>query len=126
MKINSISGVSCFASDLDRTAEFYEALGFHLGKREPDRLTCYVNWFWVTFMAQDSEEEPERKKEAKLSGRGAGQYLHFKVDDIDEHYKAVVARGMNPSSEPRKLPTGNREFVLRDPDGYKLVFFAKK
>ena len=30
------------------------------------------------------------------------------------------------SSEPEVRPTGNREFVLRDPDGYKLVFFQKK
>lgn len=33
--------------------------------------------------------------------------------------------GMKPSSEPRDWPWGRREFVLRDPDGYKLVFFKK-
>jgi catechol 2,3-dioxygenase-like lactoylglutathione lyase family enzyme len=126
VKINSISGVACFVKDLDKTAEFYDALGFRLGKREPDRLTCYVNWFSVTFLAQDQEEDPERKKEAKLSNKGVGQYLHIKVDDLDDCYQAVVAQGMKPVSEPRKMPTGTREFVLRDPDGYKLVFFAKK
>jgi hypothetical protein len=33
---------------------------------------------------------------------------------------------MKPLGEPEVRPSGNREFVLRDPDGYKLVFFQKK
>ena len=45
IKINSISGVVCFVKDLDKTADFYEALGFRFGKREKDRLTTYINWF---------------------------------------------------------------------------------
>lgn len=66
MKLNSISGFTCYVEDLATTAEFYEAIGFRAGKREPDR------------------------------------------------------------SEPRMGHGRNREFVLRDPDGYKLVFFEKK
>jgi catechol 2,3-dioxygenase-like lactoylglutathione lyase family enzyme len=110
VKLNSISGVSCFVKDLDETAEFYEGLGFRIGKREPDRLTCYVNWFWMTFVAEDRGE----------------QNTHIKVDDLDECYQEVVAQGHTPDGEPRKSPGGGREFTLRDPDGYKLVFFAKK
>jgi len=48
------------------------------------------------------------------------------VDDADASYQEVVAKGIKPSSEPRDWPWGNREFVVRDPDGYKLVFFQKK
>jgi hypothetical protein len=33
---------------------------------------------------------------------------------------------MKPAGELRVQPSGRREFVLRDPDGYKLVFFQKK
>lgn len=126
MKVNSVSGVSCYVQDLDKTAAFYEALGFRIGKREPDRVTCYVNWFSVAFIAQDTETDPERKKEARRANKGAALYLHVKVDNIDDYYKAVVAQGMTPAREPQKMPSGSREFVLRDPDGYKLVFFAKK
>jgi len=126
VKVNSISGVSCIVKDLDKTAEFYQALGFRLGNREPDHVTCYVNWFWVTFLAQNKQEDQERKKEAKVSNKGAGQSLYIKVDDINECYDAVIAHGMKPSSEPHKVASGNREFGLRDPDGYKLVLFAKK
>jgi hypothetical protein len=33
---------------------------------------------------------------------------------------------LEPEGEPELRVSGNREFVLRDPDGYKLVFFQKK
>ena len=116
MKINSISGVTYLVADIDKTAEFYEALGFRMGKREEGRLTCYVNWFSVTFVAED----------AAPSNKGAGVLLHLKVDDIDGCHTELVEAGMAPMGEPTKTAPGRREFVLRDPDGYELVFFAKK
>jgi hypothetical protein len=39
IKPNGISGFACSSSDLARTAEFYESLGFRPGKQEADRLT---------------------------------------------------------------------------------------
>jgi catechol 2,3-dioxygenase-like lactoylglutathione lyase family enzyme len=125
MKPNSISGISCYVEDLSRTAEFYEALGFRRGKEESDRVTFYVNWFFVTFVAQDQEDDSELR-EAELSNKGAGQFLHVKVDDVEDFYKGVRSNGMQPEAEPQLRASGNRDFVLRDPDGYKLVFFQKK
>jgi catechol 2,3-dioxygenase-like lactoylglutathione lyase family enzyme len=69
MKVNSISGITCYVEDLARTAEFYEALGFRRGKVEPDRATFYVNWFFVTFIAQDQEQDAELRKEAETPTR---------------------------------------------------------
>jgi catechol 2,3-dioxygenase-like lactoylglutathione lyase family enzyme len=126
MKVNSISGITCYVKDLSKTAEFYEALGFRRGKEEPDRVTFYVNWFFVTFIAQDQVAETKLRKEAELPDKGAGLFLYVKVDDIEDFHEAVLAAGMKPDGEPEKQPSGNREFVLRDPDGYKLAFFQKK
>jgi catechol 2,3-dioxygenase-like lactoylglutathione lyase family enzyme len=126
MKVNSISGVSCYVDDLARTAEFYEAIGFRRGKEEPGRATFYVNWFFVTFIAQDQEEDEALCKEADQPAKGAGLYLYIKVDDVEDFHKSVLAAGMKPDSEPETQASGNREFVLRDPDGYKLAFFQKK
>jgi catechol 2,3-dioxygenase-like lactoylglutathione lyase family enzyme len=120
VKLNSISGINCSVRDLAKTAEFYEALGFRRGKEEVDRLTFYVNWFFVTFSSEDQAED------AELANKGAGLSLHVKVDDIEDFYRGVVAKGMKPASEPQKRHGGGREFMLRDPDGYKLVFFEKK
>jgi catechol 2,3-dioxygenase-like lactoylglutathione lyase family enzyme len=122
MKLNSISGINCYVRDLSRTAEFYETLGFRRGKEEPDRLTFYVNWFFVTFIDESQEEDPDRSGE----GKGAGVQVHIKVDDVEEFHSGVVASGLTPASEPRKRRGGGRELILRDPDGYRLVFFEKK
>jgi catechol 2,3-dioxygenase-like lactoylglutathione lyase family enzyme len=117
MKVNSISGVTCQVADLARAAEFYETIGFRRGKEESDRITFYVNWFFVTLVAQDQTE---------VGNKGAGLCLYIKVDDVEDFHKAVRAEGLNPAGEPERQPSGNREFVLQDPDGYNLVFFQKK
>jgi catechol 2,3-dioxygenase-like lactoylglutathione lyase family enzyme len=126
MKPNSISGLTYYVEDLARTAAFYETIGFRRGKEEAGRATFYVNWFFVTLVALDEEEDAELRKAAEGATKGAGVLLHVKVDDIEDFHKAVRSKGMKPSSEPQAGPSGNREFVLRDPDGYKLVFFEKK
>jgi catechol 2,3-dioxygenase-like lactoylglutathione lyase family enzyme len=126
MKVNSISGVTCYVKDLARTAEFYETIGFRRGKEEPGRATFYVNWFFVTFIAQDQEDDAELRKDAEASTKGAGLFLYIKVDDVEGFHKALVSNGMKPVGEPELRSSGNREFVLRDPDGYKLAFFQKK
>jgi catechol 2,3-dioxygenase-like lactoylglutathione lyase family enzyme len=119
MSVNSIAGVTCSVKDLARTGEFYEAIGFRRGKEEADRTTFYVNWFFVTFIAED-QEDPGR------ADKGAGLFVYVKVNDIDDFHKTLLSKGMKPDGEPQVQPSGNREFVLRDPDGYQLAFFQKK
>jgi catechol 2,3-dioxygenase-like lactoylglutathione lyase family enzyme len=116
MKVNSISGITCHVDDLDKAAEFYETIGFRRGKEEPDRMTFYVNWFFVTLVAGDQTEAPTK---------GAGVFLYVKVDDVKDFHEAVLSKGLEPEGEPERQPSGNRELVLRDPDGYNLVFFQK-
>lgn len=111
--------------DTAKTAEFYEALGFQFNNREPGHVSIRLNQFWIDFHPQDKEDKPEFQKEANYETKGAGQFLYIKVEDVDEFYAGVLAKGLKPSSEPRDWPWGNREFALRDPDGYKLVFFQK-
>jgi catechol 2,3-dioxygenase-like lactoylglutathione lyase family enzyme len=125
LKVNSISGVTCYVKDLARTAEFYEGLGFRRGKEEPDRVTFYVNWFFVTFIAQDQEGDAELRNEAKAPNKGSGTFLYIKVDDVEGFHQAVVSKGMKPLGEPQVRPPAYLEFVLRDPDGYNLAFFQK-
>lgn len=126
MKLKSIAGIVCHVKDMQKTAAFYEALGFQFSKRESDHISIRLNWFWIDFHLQDKEDKPEFIKEANLSNKGAGLYLYISVDDVDDCYKDLLSKGLKPSSEPRDWPWGNREFVIRDPDGYKLVFFKRK
>lgn len=125
MKMQSISGVVSYVKDIKKTADFYEKLGFIITKNEPEHLSIRLNWFWIDFHPQDKEDKPEFQEEANLENKGAGTFLYVKVDDAEAFHKDVLKKGLKPSSEPKDWPWGNREFILRDPDGYKLVFFQK-
>ena len=126
MKPKSISGVVQYVADISKTADFYEALGFRLGDRSETYLKVYVNWFWMEFVQIDSENKSEFMAEAQAGQKGAGQFVGVNVDGVDDYYAQLVEKGFKPSSEPRDWPYGRREFVIRDPDGYKLVIFEKK
>jgi uncharacterized glyoxalase superfamily protein PhnB len=45
---------------------------------------------------------------------------------VDEFHAHLLANGLKPSTKPKDQPWGNREFILRDPDGYHLVIFKRK
>jgi len=125
MKMKSVSGLVCYVKDTAATAEFYETLGFDFYKREPDHISIHLNWFWIDFHPQDKENKPDFQQEANLESKGAGLFIYISVENVDEFYEGVLAKGLTPSSQPRDWPWGNREFALRDPDGYKLVFFQR-
>lgn len=126
MKVKSVSSLTCYVLDLDKTVQFYSDLGFDFKTDDGDMAVGYINWFSIKFLKISAEEDAEFKKEAHSEEKGAGIYIYLSVEDVDEAYKELVAKGYKPSSEPRDWPWGNREFVIRDPDGYKLVLFAKK
>lgn len=126
MRLRSVSGLVFYVKDIKKTAAFYEALGFRFDKNEPDHLSVRLNWFWMDFHPQDQENKPDFQKEAVLEPKGAGLFIYVSVDDVDEFYEGLIAKGLKPSSQPKDWPWGNREFVIRDPDGYKLVIFKKK
>ena len=125
MKMNSVAGIVCYVKNIAKTTTFYEALGFQFNKREPDHVSIRLHWFWIDFHPQDKEDKPEFQKEANLNNKGAGLFLYISVENVDECYKDLLAKGLHPSSSPQNWPWGNREFAIRDPDGYKLVIFKK-
>lgn len=123
--MKSVAGFTCYVLDVNKTAEFYKKLGFIIVEQDDLHLKIRLNWFTIDFVSIKHEEKEEFKKDSDATNKGAGIYIDINVEDVDEFYKGVLKMGMKPSSEPRDWPWGNREFVLRDPDGYKLVFFKK-
>jgi catechol 2,3-dioxygenase-like lactoylglutathione lyase family enzyme len=116
MDIKSISSLSYKVSDINKTKEFYEALGFRFASSDPDgMLTAYINWFSVRFYEDKITEQ-----------KGLGQATHLKVESADEAYTTLIEKGFKPDGEPETMPDKSRGFSLSDPDGYKLVFFEKK
>lgn len=126
MKIKSVSGLNLFVKDLGKTAKFYEGLGFDIKKREADHISAYSNWFWIDFWLDSKDNRRTLSSQADLKSRGGGVSIFLSVDDVDGFHKALKAKGMKPAGAPADEPSGNREFVVRDPDGYNLVIFKRK
>jgi catechol 2,3-dioxygenase-like lactoylglutathione lyase family enzyme len=126
MKLKSAAGIVHYVKDMTKTSKFYKDLGFTVTQDDPDHLSVRLNWFWMDFHPQDKEDKPDFQKEANLDHKGGGLFLYISVDDVDAAYQELLDKGYKPSSEPKDWPWGNREFVIRDPDGYKLVLFKKK
>ena len=126
MKIKSVSGVTCYVKDLGKTADFYETLGFEIKKRDENHITVYSNWFWIEFIAMEQEDRPGYIQEAHAIERGAGILLYLSVENVNESYQELLATGVKSAGEPHNSPYGNREFIIYDPDGYRLAIFKRK
>lgn len=109
-----------FVSDLGRTAEFYEKLGFTVQKFD-DVVRIKIGDFTLAFM---DEQKVLIDKEAGANPKGVGTFTYVEVDDVDAHFQLVKAAGVQTSSEPHDWPWGKREFAVKDPDGYKVVFYS--
>jgi predicted enzyme related to lactoylglutathione lyase len=114
MKVKSVSGFLCYVQDLSKTIEFYEQLGFDFKIKEETHARAYMNWYSIDFEVAETSEN-----------RGEGIFIYLSVDDVDATYEESVSMGLEPLSEPVN-EHGNREFTVKDPDGYKLVFFKRK
>jgi catechol 2,3-dioxygenase-like lactoylglutathione lyase family enzyme len=125
MGMKHVSGIVCYVEDLVVTKDFYTRLGFQVDSQDNQQVSLSLNGFWFDCIEAVAETKSEFQAEAASSHKGAGLYIYIEVDDVDVFYKSVIDAEMKPSSEPKDWPWGNREFVFRDPDGYKLVFFCK-
>lgn len=116
MKLVSISGLVLRAKDPQASADFYERLGFIVTKREPAVSSLRLNWFWVEFVEADGDHPV----------LPSSQFIYVGVDDVDKSYQELTAKGFKFALEPQDFPSGRREIMLQDPDGYWVVFFKKK
>jgi len=61
----------------------------------------------------DQQEDPRTT--------GSGAVLHMWVADLDAFHELLVGRGITPESPPGDRPWGDRDFMVVDPDGYRLT-----
>ncbi len=106
--------------DIVRTAEFFKTLGFTIYEQTEDKVGVQLGDFYIDF---HDERTVTFQGESGKEPKGLGIWIYVRVEDVDAYYKSIVEKGLKPSSEPRDWPWGNREFVIRDPDGYKYVFY---
>ena len=69
-------------------------------------------------------DENETEIKEKPGMKGLGIFTYVEVENVDEYYNSIIEKGIRTSSEPKDWPWGKREFAVKDPDGYKLIFFS--
>src|SRR4051812_47947917 len=121
MKIKGASAYTCYVKDPQTTADFYQKLGLDIKDQSSDRVVIYINWYRIDFVRAGSDDYEQFKNESSSSQKGAGVFFYFSVDDVDQAYHDTTAAGLKPATQPQNTAWGTYEFVLLDPDGYKLV-----
>jgi catechol 2,3-dioxygenase-like lactoylglutathione lyase family enzyme len=123
--LKGIDSLMLYVTDVKASVEFYETLGFSRKKLKKDFGAVVAGNVELHF--HDKNVVPGRyfKKESLAEPKGAGLYIYVEVSQIDAYYRHLVDSGITTSTEPRDWPWGNREFVVRDLDKYKLVFYEK-
>jgi lactoylglutathione lyase len=109
--------------DIDRSVQFYEALGFQEVRRAPIRDEA-IN----VFMNLPEDGDNPRLELTFNFGRdepydiGTG-YGHIAIttQDMDGTLQNLAAQGIEPERPPYTIREGgNRLCFVRDPDGYRI------
>lgn len=120
MSIKNIHSNLYFVKDMEVTEDFYKKLGFEAAISD-GAVRINVNGFNLCFM---DESKVHIDKEAGMNPKGLGVFTYVEVEDVDKHFELVKNNGVATSSEPTTFPWGKREFAVKDPDGYKMVFYT--
>jgi catechol 2,3-dioxygenase-like lactoylglutathione lyase family enzyme len=124
--LKGIDNVGIAISDLTRAITFYERLGFTKGDDyETDVKGCIMTaGSAMLFLFQTKQANPQAvKREPTLVQNPPGiDHISFLVEDVNETYAELKARGVEFLSEPADQDWGARLVGLKDPDGNNLYF----
>lgn len=109
-----------YASNLEETFRFYKKLGLEPHKSQ-DTVCVKLGGFSLSFI---DENKTLIKNESGKNPKGLGIYFYVEVENVDKYFSEIKENGIVPRTEPKTWLWGKREFVVKDPDGYKLVFFS--
>lgn len=121
--LKNLDSLLFYVTSVETTVTFYVQLGFTLVKKEKGMGVVKLGSFELHFHDKNEEEKPKFRDEALAEPKGKGLYVYIETESIDRYYESLTNKGIKPATYPRDWPWGNREFVVKDPDGYKLVFY---
>jgi uncharacterized glyoxalase superfamily protein PhnB len=101
--------------------KFYKKLGFKVLQSDDEHTLVSLNGFNIDLVSMRDEDKFAR--DSMSADKGKGVYVYINVDDVDAKHRELSETGLAPVTGPKDWPWGNREFILKDPDGYKLCFW---
>ncbi|HEY2259994.1 MAG TPA: VOC family protein [Solirubrobacteraceae bacterium] len=115
-------------SDIDRSVEFYKALGFNEVGRIPIRDEA-INVFMGL-----PDDGPEPRLELTYNFGQEGPYeigtgyghIAISTSDIDSALERLAQQGIEPEKPPYTIRDGgSRLCFVRDPDGYRIELIER-
>lgn len=103
--------------------KFYKKLGFEITQSTDEFTVVRLGDFQITLVTM--RDEDPFTNDSMSGDKGRGVYIYLAVNDVDGEYQRQLSIGLKPYTQPKDWEWGNREFVLKDPDDYKLIFYAK-
>jgi catechol 2,3-dioxygenase-like lactoylglutathione lyase family enzyme len=120
-------------SDLDRSLTFYVGVvGFRVLYDRPEERFAFLDLDGAHLMIEEAAGPGRRFQSAPLE-RPYGRGVNFQIEtaNVDALHERVRKAGFDPiiPIEERwyrrdEIESGNRQFVVADPDGYLLRFFS--
>ncbi len=101
--------------------KFYKKLGFTVVESD-DAHSLLAGGGCAIDLVSMRDEHPFIN-DSMAAEKGKGMYVYVWVDDVDAMYFQLQKRGIMPATKPKDWPWGKREFIVKDPDGYKLCFW---
>lgn len=117
MKIKSIL---LYVKDLDLSSDFYQKLGFKVDLHDDISVIASLGDFQIQLI---NKEKAEFKQYSEIDPSIVGIFIYIEADDVDEIYRILISKGLIPATTPKDWTWGNREFVIKDPDGYKFIIY---
>jgi catechol 2,3-dioxygenase-like lactoylglutathione lyase family enzyme len=118
--------VELFVPDVSEAVRFYtEHLGFRLVRSEPETsgiLTFALTALGPAVFMFMSEAYYAGPRQHLASGRGEGVDIRVMVDDVDAIHDRPIAAGMLIVHPVADRDYGLRDFIVRDPWGFRLRF----
>lgn len=120
-KVMRITNLLFWVQENKLSEKFYKRLGFEVLQSDDEHTLVTLNGFNIDLVSMRDEHKFAR--DSMHADKGRGIYVYINVDDVDKKYKELSEASFKPYTTPTDWPWGNREFILKDPDGYKLCFW---
>jgi len=121
--IKAIDNIGICATDLARSVQFYQRIGFEVLAENDQGATLILGPAKLfLFPAQAGDDRGDRRHLGLYGNPPGIDHISFLVDDVDGLHASLAAKGIDTGPAPTDQDWGARAFGLTDPDGNNLYF----
>jgi catechol 2,3-dioxygenase-like lactoylglutathione lyase family enzyme len=117
--LRGIDNVGLAVTDVDRTARFYETLGWQVLDSSPRGATLGAGASKL-FVFKAVEGDAVARESNPFANPPGIDHVSMLVDDVDETYERLRRDGIEFTQPPDDTDWGARLAALHDPDGNSL------